>query len=230
MMERKYFDCTYGKISYLYRKGDIPIIALHGLGSSSKGFAKMDSYLDIKFSLYFVDLLGHGESEKRLEGYTIDEQTDSIHDFIKNVIKDKPIIMGNSYGGWISVNYVLKYNNAKGLILIDSAGINPPLGDYGENYIEHFINSISKNDFDKIIFKNIIIKNSKTNRLNIDELKNIKIKTIIIWGKYDNIINMEYAKKFHESINNSKLYIVEGGHMPMIDNPEGVSKIINNEF
>ncbi|MGC8992881.1 MAG: alpha/beta fold hydrolase, partial [Thermoplasmata archaeon] len=86
------------------------------------------------------------------------------------------------------------------------------------------------NDFDKIIFKNIIIKNSKTNRLNIDELKNIKIRTIIIWGKYDNIINMEYAKKFHESINNSKLYIVEGGHMPMIDNPEGVSKIINNEF
>ncbi len=230
MIERKYFDGIYGKISYLYRKGDIPIIALHGLGSSSKSFAKMDSYLDIKFSLYFIDLLGHGESEKRMEGYTIDEQTDSIHDFVKNVIKDKPIVMGNSYGGWISVNYVLKYNHAKGLILIDSAGLNPPIGDFDEKYIENFINYISKNDFDKIIFRNIIIKNSKTNRLNIDKLKNIKIKTIIIWGKYDNIIDIEYARKFHESINNSKLYIVEGGHMPMIDNPEEVSKIINDEF
>ncbi len=231
MMERKYFLSSYGRVSYLFRKGEMPIVGLHGLGSSSKSFAKLDSLIDKKFSLYFIDFLGHGESEKNPEGYSIDDQIMVLKEFMdKELSNIEPLIMGNSYGGWISILYTIKFNFTRGLILIDSAGLNPPVGEFGEKYIELFVESISKDEYDKMIFKNMIMMNSKRRRIDPEELKKIKCKTVIIWGRDDYIIDISYAEKFHEFIENSKLYIINGGHMPMLDNPTSVSEIINKEF
>lgn len=54
-------------------------------------------------------------------------------------------------------------------------------------------------------------------------IKNIKIPTLIIWGKEDVVIDSKFAEKFHQDIENSQLIIYDScGHVPMTEMPEKV--------
>ncbi len=54
-----------------------------------------------------------------------------------------------------------------------------------------------------------------------NEIKTIKTPTLIIWGDRDELINIEYAKKFNEDLENSHLVIIKNsGHIPYIEKPQ----------
>lgn len=60
-------------------------------------------------------------------------------------------------------------------------------------------------------------------------LPEIHAPTLIIWGENDRIIHKESAKLINQKIEGSKLSIIPGlGHSPMIEDPEGTSKIYLN--
>ncbi|MGC8565142.1 MAG: alpha/beta fold hydrolase [Thermoplasmata archaeon] len=232
-MERRFADSRFGKISFLYRGGKFPIIALHGIGSSAESFAKLEKYLDWKFELFFIDLLGHGRSPKPDIEYTIEAQCIALDDFIRNMGIQNFTLMGNSYGGWVSLRFSLKYNNPVYLVLVDSAGLQPPVGSLPEDLINQFVrylvNSNIKND--EKVLKNMIFNNQRPGwRLTINELESINSRTLIIWGKNDDIIDIKYAKIFHEHIKNSKLFLIDAGHMPQLEKPEEFAKVINENI
>ncbi|MDP8012317.1 MAG: alpha/beta fold hydrolase [Thermoplasmata archaeon] len=232
-MERKFAETRFGKISYLFRKGEYPIIALHGIGSSAESFAKLEKYLDNKFGLYFIDLLGHGRSPKIDIEYTIENQCIFLNDFIKGILPEEFTLMGNSYGGWVSLRFSVYFYNPKNLVLVDSAGLQPPVGTMPEEYINNFIDFLvkSNNRNDAKILKNMIMNNQDPKwRMKPEELHKIKSNTLIIWGKNDDIIDIKYAELFNSYIKNSKLFIMDAGHMPQLEKPEEFAKIINNNL
>ncbi len=56
----------------------------------------------------------------------------------------------------------------------------------------------------------------------------ISAKTLIIWGKDDNVIPLETAEKLQKKIYLSQLVVIENtGHSPFVELPEEVAKIIN---
>jgi len=58
--------------------------------------------------------------------------------------------------------------------------------------------------------------------------KNIKIPTLIIWGKNDVSIPYGFGFKLHRDIKNSNLVIIKGvGHMPQEEAPKTVVKLID---
>jgi pimeloyl-ACP methyl ester carboxylesterase len=72
------------------------------------------------------------------------------------------------------------------------------------------------------IFKNRVEQDS-------DKLKNINTPTLILWGEKDELINIENAYKFQQSIKGSKLEIIKNtGHTPMEENPEITAQLINS--
>ena len=55
----------------------------------------------------------------------------------------------------------------------------------------------------------------------LDELKQIKIPTLLLWGEDDEITTMQVAEVFHKNIANSKLVVCKNcGHAPMIEHPQ----------
>ena len=53
-----------------------------------------------------------------------------------------------------------------------------------------------------------------------NEIKNIKAKTLIIWGDKDTATPLSDAKYMNESIKYSELHIINGaGHFPFADSP-----------
>lgn len=55
----------------------------------------------------------------------------------------------------------------------------------------------------------------------LQQLKNLKIPTLLLWGEDDLVTTMDVAETFHKNIPNSKLVTIKGcGHAPMIEHPE----------
>ena len=107
-----------------------PIIFLHGLGASIYTWRKVKDPLAAGNKLFLIDLKGFGKSPKpRDDRYSIVDQMDLLYDLIiENDLRNLTVV-GNSYGGAVSLLLAIRLcaetpNRLSKLILIDSAGYN----------------------------------------------------------------------------------------------------------
>ena len=232
-MRRLYAETSFGEISYLHREGTYPLIFLHGLGGSGNNFLRLDSFLNPHFELFMVDLLGHGRSEKKMPDYAIKTQCMVLEEFMEATgIEGRNFgLVGNSYGGWISLRFSISFRKPEFLILIDSAGINPTIGERGKDNLDNFIDRLVKagHNNDRNIMTRISLQNATgRERITLDELKTITAHTAIIWGEHDAIIEKKYGIELNENIRDSKFFAIrDGGHTPHSSNAGEVASIID---
>ncbi len=73
------------------------------------------------------------------------------------------------------------------------------------------------------------LANSSDTSFLMEEIEQITVPTMIIWGKQDSIIPADHAFWFHEKIKNSELVIInEAGHLSFIDKPYEFAKTIKD--
>ena len=61
-----------------------------------------------------------------------------------------------------------------------------------------------------------------------EQVKNIDIPTLILWGRMDKLIPLKFGYKFSQEIKNSKLIIFDDlGHVPHEENPDATVKAVN---
>lgn len=111
-------------------KGNPPILLLHGFDSSVIEFRQLIPLLSQKTTVYAVDLLGFGFTE-RLEKIPINTHSIKTHlySFWQKYINQPVILLGTSMGGATAIDFTLTYPElVQKLILVDSAGlVNPPI-------------------------------------------------------------------------------------------------------
>lgn len=103
--------------------GRPPLLLVHGFGASTDHWRKNLAELQHHFSVWAIDLLGFGRSEKAVVEYSGDLWRSQLADFITEVIGEPTVLAGNSLGGYASL-CVAGGNPelAKGLVLLNSAG------------------------------------------------------------------------------------------------------------
>lgn len=98
--EGLYYDWKFGKIFYTKNGSGKPILLIHDLDACSSEYEwnKIISTLSKTNTVYTLDLLGCGKSDKPHFTYTNFLYVQLITDFIKNVISEKTdvIVTGNS--------------------------------------------------------------------------------------------------------------------------------------
>lgn len=231
-MLRKNFSSSRGTISYLEREGPNPVIFLHGLGGTGNSWMKLSQYIDEAFGLYFLDLLGHGRSDKPDIEYTIPVQEDVIDDFISYKSLQDFSLVGHSYGGWVSLRYSIDRNRPKKLILEDSAGISMTVGEMQEEQKNNFVKTVVKSNSlnSNQVIENIVRNNADARwKIRESDLKGLGTKTLIVWGANDTVIPLENGRRLNELIQGSRLEIVQNtGHLPHVHFPELVGKLFNS--
>src|SRR5690625_8016876 len=79
------------------------------------------SKLSSEYRLVFLDMRGSGRSEE-VPPYTHEQWISDIDELRKQIGVDKIIIHGGSYGGFLSLEYVLRYpEHVSGVLLRDTA-------------------------------------------------------------------------------------------------------------
>lgn len=229
------------------------ILILHGWSYSTKGVDPLE-----KWNTFIKELKSRGYEPILLkipglikdlqEVWNLEKYVEWLNTEIKN---EKVILMGHSNGGRISLAFAQKYpQKVDQLVLIDSAGIYhnelpirlkrflfKNLAKFGKKIstsekLRTFIYKLAREGD----YKNATSKQRQTmlNLINTDLtpfLSEIKIPTLIIWGRDDKVTPLSDGKLMHSLIKNSKLFAVSGAkHSPQFTHTKEVVDIILKEI
>ena len=226
------------------------VIFIHGLGSSADRWLDIpDAMSLLGLRAVAVDLPGFGLSDKAEIDYTIAKFVQVVAGFIRKTEMQRASIIGHSLGGYIAAQLAAEQPDlVERLVLIDTSGmLNGPTPLLKE-YLEAALNPEKKSVrsvleqmvahpvripellVDGFIYRmrqpgakhafKSAYENSVNTQIGIDRLRQIKVPTLIIWGKRDKLIPIEYLRTFQESIDGSEVAIVEdAGHAPFAEKP-----------
>ncbi|MGB9843310.1 MAG: alpha/beta fold hydrolase [Caldisericia bacterium] len=233
---------------YIEGKGN-PIILLHGWGANSDSLLPIFNYLKKNYLTISLDLPGFGKSDIPLNSLNGEDYKNFTLKFIKYLNLKNFVIIGHSFGGRIGIR-IAKENlsDLKGLILIDSAGIREKKtkkqkisesifkllknlsikiikGEKKDKFLEKLRNIFGSIDYksQKGVMRETLVK--VVNEDLTPFLKDIKVKTLIIWGEKDKELPIRHAYIMNREIQNSKLIVLKNcGHFPYLDN---LTKVLN---
>ncbi len=116
---------VYGiRLAYHQAGAGPPLVLLHGLGTSSITWSANLPVLAGRFTVYALDLPGHGGSDKLAIDYSLDMGMRVIRRFLERVGVDRAAFMGSSMGGLLALRYALERpEQVSRLVLVDSAGL-----------------------------------------------------------------------------------------------------------
>lgn len=229
-----------------------PLLILHGWGAGSDSWVEIIKRLSDKgYKVICPDFPGFGKSQTPPNSWSITDYVNWLSDFINYFNLDKSYLVGHSFGGRIAVKFSADYpEKIEKLILISPAGIKMKfsiktlavrsIAEFG-NLIFNFkclrmFKDIARGIFYVFLRKKDYIRAKGIMRETIkkvieedlsSKLSKINSNTLIIWGRRDKIIPIEYADTFKKNIKDSKLEILTGvGHNPHLEVPEKLSEII----
>jgi pimeloyl-ACP methyl ester carboxylesterase len=173
-----------------------------------------------------------------------------VQQFIDHKGYDQIHLLGNSLGGHVGLVYILSHpEKIKTLTLTGSSGLfenamgdsYPKRGDYeyiraktAETFYDpavatkELVDEVFEitNSRIKVIKIIALAKSAIRNNLG-EELGQIKVPTLLIWGKNDKVTPPFVAEDFHKLIPNSELaFIDQCGHAPMMEVPNAFNEIL----
>ncbi|MBI4298167.1 MAG: alpha/beta fold hydrolase [Chloroflexi bacterium] len=122
--ESRYSKVDGVNIHYVVAGGGPPVLLLHGLGASVITWRDNIGPLSQSFTVYAIDLPGHGYSDKPDWDYSPDSLLSLMTHFLDSLGIDRCSLIGNSGGGFLALKLALDYSQkVEGLVLVDSAGL-----------------------------------------------------------------------------------------------------------
>uniref|UniRef100_A0A7N0ZSK2 AB hydrolase-1 domain-containing protein n=1 Tax=Kalanchoe fedtschenkoi TaxID=63787 RepID=A0A7N0ZSK2_KALFE len=111
------------KIHYVVQGEGPPVVLIHGFGASAFHWRYNIPELAKHYKVYALDLLGFGWSEKALVDYDAMIWKDQVVDFVKEIVREPTVLIGNSLGGFTAlVSAVGLGDQVTGVVLLNSAG------------------------------------------------------------------------------------------------------------
>lgn len=223
------------------KRSDQPVLVLlHGMFGGLSNFESLIDHLQDRYTLFVPEIPLYELKNKQLS-------ISFLSSWLKKVLTehgwDQVILIGNSMGGHIALDFALKYpKRAEALVLAGSSGLFenefgdsvPRRGD--REYIreraeltfydpEVVTESLVDEIMEVVNQKKKLIKLLRlaraTHTYNMESLlSEIEHPTLLVWGEDDQITPPEVAYTFERKLPDATLrWISECGHAPMMERP-----------
>ncbi len=206
--------------------------------------------LSLKYRVICPDLPGFGKSDSPLKPWDVSDYTNWAKGFLKHLGIKKLSLIAHSFGGRIAIKILA--GNSK---LVSRAVLCAPAGilekkDPKNRFIElmaragkSFFFSETLKELARKVFYFFLRRRDyvkaegvmrETFKKVIGEdlspsLKDIKTKTLIVWGKKDRMVPVKQSYFLKEKIEDSELKILaRRSHSPHLEEPEELSQILIN--
>ncbi len=226
-----------------------PVILIHGFCETHEIWSDFTKLLFKKFQIFIIDLPGFGNSPLVKTPFSIEDIASQVDERITEEKIDKPIVIGHSLGGYVTLAMAAKHPaKFAGIGLFQSTAF--PDSDErkaNRNRVIEFVNKYGTTPFidtyvpglflDKkhhsIRTVDKIARNTRTETLlayteamrdrksSIDFIRKFEKPLLILGGDKDNIIPQEITMEHGRVSSNPKLYIMKDtAHMAMYECPE----------
>jgi pimeloyl-ACP methyl ester carboxylesterase len=187
--------------------------------------------------------------------YRVATFVDFLDGFLNELKIDRASLVGNSLGGWIAASFTLTHpERIDRLVLCDAAGyaavtktMDPralsalrlanredirylgPLTFHDKRFYE---------DVDLVLKQRVTAGDNYTINQFLDSmirgedvldgrLGGIHKPTLIVWGREDKLIPLNFAERFHKEITGSRLEVIDNcGHMPQVECPDEFTRMV----
>ena len=233
------------------------VILLHGLGAGKEIWLGNFAALAPKYHVYALDQLGFGHSDKPLIDYKIATWADFLQGFMQSQNIPKATLVGSSLGGWIATEFAVQHPDmVDKLVLVDAAGLTGKIPgfpadisiDLNPSSIADWLTMLKSIFYDKTMVGDEDAKRQFANRMRTgdgyaveralagfaarpqfedDKLKSIHAPTLVMWGRNDELTNVDRAQKFERGIPGAKVVVFEQcGHVPLLEKAEEFNRAL----
>ncbi|MCQ2455663.1 MAG: alpha/beta hydrolase [Clostridia bacterium] len=226
------------------KKDGIPVLLLHGWGSSYDVYKGIMNALSDRCRLVALNFPGCGNSEVMATPWNLDDYCRLVLDFCKKTGLDNPILIGHSHGGRVALNLTAnRLLNPPKIVLLDSAGLIPVKTTSQKIKIATFkfikkvlslpiINTFSVELLNRArrrfgsadyIAAPPVLRKTLVSLVNTDLrdiLPDIKCPSLLIWGENDTATPLSDAKIIEKLIPDAGLCVIKGtGHYSFCERP-----------
>lgn len=225
-----------------------PIVLLHGLLGQLSNWRHVKERFEYQHRVFAPELpLFNG-----CWGNNLERLVKFLESYVAQNQIDQPVLIGNSLGGHIALLYTLKHpQKVAKLVLTGSSGLYentfggtfPRVKDY--SYIKGKVEDVfdRKEVVDEALVNHIFeIVQQKSKALSIiglardaqkqnlkNQLPNIKVPTLLLWGLQDVVTPPAVAEQFKELLPHATLHYLDNcGHAPMMEQPELFNLYLSN--
>ena len=122
--EDRYVEVDGISTHYVFAGSGHPVVLLHGLGASLAVWWENMAPFAERFSVYALDLPGHGDSGKPDIAYDMPSTVRFLASFLDSQGIDRVSLVGNSGGGMLAAAFAsLHPDRLDRLVLVDAAGL-----------------------------------------------------------------------------------------------------------
>ena len=234
-----------------------PLVLVHGFLGSSEMWEPQINFFKNYFRVIVPDLPGFGKSKEVKSHNSIQSIANLLLKCLEEKKIDKFYLLGHSMGGMVVQEMAKKSGNKISKLICYSTGprgempgrfetVDQSRDNLKKNGLEIMARNIAKTWFVKgenAKYFDICIDAGKQasietvdnsliafkNWNGVDTLKNIKNKTLIVWGDKDKSYNLEQIKTLEKNIPNSSLIIFNNcGHNVHLEEPEKFNNAIKD--
>lgn len=219
-----------------------PLILMHGWGCDHTTVRSIAATAAQTHTVYNMDFPGFGGSQEPAEVWGVELYTRLIEDLVRKEGLERPVLIGHSFGGRVSILYASR-NDVDKVVLVDAAGIKPKRS--LKYYLKVYSFKAGKRFWELLLGKENAqervdrmrtkrgssdyagaspmmrrILSKVVNEDLTDRLPLISAPTLLIWGENDTATPIADAKKMSRLIPGSGLVSFPGcGHYSFLDNP-----------
>ena len=232
--------------------GPVPVVLLHGLFGSPDNWRTIMEDLADHYRFFALQLPIDRDGDRRHTSFqSLGQLTDHVERFFDEIALDRAVLCGNSLGGQVALDFCLRHpGRVGGLVLAGSAGLfeRSLSGSKAPRLCRDWIREQACGIFcdpvhvtDELVddvyamladrqYRRFLLRVAKAtrNRYMLDELAEVQVPTMIIWGRNDAITPPFVAEQFCDKIGRAELaFIDECGHAPPIEQPKEFARLLH---
>lgn len=240
-------------IEYTEQGEGMPVLLLHGWGSSFEVYGGIINTLKNRCRVVAVNFPGCGNSDIMPTPWCLDDYCNFVLKFMKAVNLENPVMFGHSHGGRVTLKMAAESMvTPQKIVLLDSAGLIPKkslkqkcraksfkiikgvltlplIKNHSEGLLNKARNHYGSADYNAAppVLRQTLVSLVNTDLRHI--IHNITCPTLLIWGENDTATPLSDAKIIEGLIPDCGLCVIKGtGHYSFCERPFEAHAIINS--
>jgi 2-hydroxy-6-oxonona-2,4-dienedioate hydrolase len=215
------------------------VVLVHGLSVSSGYMVPTAVRLAPYYHVYLPDLPGFGKSAKLSHILTIPELADALAEWMQVMELPPVVLLGNSLGCQIIVNFALKYPER----LTHAVLVGPTMDPKVRSIHQAALRLVLDMPCEPLLFLPVLVREylaaglrrtlrtlqyAFADRME-EHLPHVQTPTLIVRGARDPIVGQEWTEEVHRLLPESQLVIVRNaGHAVNFNSPEKLVGIVRS--
>ena len=222
-------------VTHQTTRNAVPIILVHGVAVSSHYMLPTIKELGKFYTVFAPDLPGYGESDKPSQILTIQELADALLAFMQAMHIKKAVLLGNSFGCQIIVDFALRYPQ----FITRAVLVSPTMDPQARTLLQEIWRLLVDATHEPLSYFPVVLqefltvgarRTIQTTEYGLEDamekkLQRMHVKTLVIRGEHDALVSQQWVKRLTKLLPHAELSVIQkAAHVAHFSHPQALTE------